>query len=246
MTWHATLSLDYTLESERSVLRHVHEGPLRVLKSLYPQGEGTCHNVLVHPPGGLVGVTPGTFRWRLALARRRSSRRRARPGFTAHPASLRCSKAGCAWRRARAWNGCRMPSSPSSAGVFASTSSCRASGWSVASFFCDGQRPGARPSREGARQCAAGFARARAPIRCRRDLSQPSRGGAAGAGAASRDGDEFAQKNLGSLAPGVVGSSSRAAQNLDHVNAQTAINALEPASPAPKMPSLQAGAGQSQ
>ncbi|WP_394756592.1 urease accessory protein UreD [Rhodoferax sp.] len=55
MTWHATLSLDYTLESERSVLRHVHEGPLRVLKSLYPQGEGTCHNVLVHPPGGLVG-----------------------------------------------------------------------------------------------------------------------------------------------------------------------------------------------
>lgn len=55
MTWHATLSLDYRLESERSVLRHVHDGPLRVLKSLYPQGGGTCHNVLVHPPGGLVG-----------------------------------------------------------------------------------------------------------------------------------------------------------------------------------------------
>jgi len=55
MTWHATLSLDYRLESERSVLRHVHDGPLRVLKSLYPQGDGTCHNVLVHPPGGLVG-----------------------------------------------------------------------------------------------------------------------------------------------------------------------------------------------
>ncbi|HEY5580158.1 MAG TPA: urease accessory protein UreD [Rhodoferax sp.] len=55
MTWHAALSLDYRLESERSVVRHVHEGPLRVLKSLYPEGDGTCHNVLVHPPGGLVG-----------------------------------------------------------------------------------------------------------------------------------------------------------------------------------------------
>lgn len=55
MTWHAALSLDYRLESERSVVRHVHEGPLRVLKSLYPEVDGTCHNVLVHPPGGLVG-----------------------------------------------------------------------------------------------------------------------------------------------------------------------------------------------
>lgn len=55
MTWHASLALDYQLESERSVLRYRHEGPLRVLKSLYPEGAATCHNVLVHPPGGLVG-----------------------------------------------------------------------------------------------------------------------------------------------------------------------------------------------
>jgi urease accessory protein len=55
MTWHASLSLDYTLEAQRSVLRFAHTGPLRVLKSLYPEGDATCHNVLVHPPGGLVG-----------------------------------------------------------------------------------------------------------------------------------------------------------------------------------------------
>ena len=55
MTWHASLQLDYTLESERSVARYQHQGPLRILQSLYPEGDVVCHNVLVHPPGGLVG-----------------------------------------------------------------------------------------------------------------------------------------------------------------------------------------------
>ena len=55
MTWHANLKLDYTRQAQRSVLHHVHDGPLRVLKSLYPEGDAICHNVLVHPPGGLVG-----------------------------------------------------------------------------------------------------------------------------------------------------------------------------------------------
>jgi urease accessory protein len=55
MTWHASLALDYRLESARSVARHRHDGPLRILQSLYPEGDGICHNVLVHPPGGLVG-----------------------------------------------------------------------------------------------------------------------------------------------------------------------------------------------
>ncbi|MHB1199182.1 MAG: urease accessory protein UreD [Polaromonas sp.] len=55
MTWRASLTLDYTLQAERSVLRFVHDGPLRVLQSLYPEGDAICHNVLVHPPGGLVG-----------------------------------------------------------------------------------------------------------------------------------------------------------------------------------------------
>ena len=55
MPWHAQLDLDYSLEAGRSVARHRHTGPLRILQSLYPEGERVCHNVLVHPPGGLVG-----------------------------------------------------------------------------------------------------------------------------------------------------------------------------------------------
>ena len=67
MTWLARLDLDYTLEAERSVARYLHQGPLRILQSLYPEGDAVCHNVLVHPPSGLVGgdtldmqVTVGT------------------------------------------------------------------------------------------------------------------------------------------------------------------------------------------
>ena len=55
MPWHASLQLDYTLEGTRTVARHGHNGPLRILQSLYPEGDAVCHNVLVHPPGGLVG-----------------------------------------------------------------------------------------------------------------------------------------------------------------------------------------------
>jgi len=55
MTWHANLELNYTRADQRVVQRHVHNGPLRVLQSLYPEGDAVCHTVLVHPPGGLVG-----------------------------------------------------------------------------------------------------------------------------------------------------------------------------------------------
>jgi urease accessory protein len=55
MPWHARLDLAYNLEHPRSVARFRHEGPLRILQSLYPEGDAVCHNVLVHPPGGLVG-----------------------------------------------------------------------------------------------------------------------------------------------------------------------------------------------
>ena len=55
MSWTARLNLDYTLEAGRSVARYAHDGPLRILQSLYPEGDRICHNVLVHPPSGLVG-----------------------------------------------------------------------------------------------------------------------------------------------------------------------------------------------
>lgn len=55
MGWHAQLNLDYRAQQGRTAVHFTHDGPLRVLKSLYPEGPGICHNVLVHPPGGLVG-----------------------------------------------------------------------------------------------------------------------------------------------------------------------------------------------
>ena len=56
MTWQGHLSLDYRPDAEaRTIALDRHEGPLRVLQRLYPEGPAVCHHVLVHPPGGIVG-----------------------------------------------------------------------------------------------------------------------------------------------------------------------------------------------
>lgn len=55
MGWHGHLTLNYRHEAPRTIVHDRHDGPLRVLASLHPEGPGICHNVLVHPPGGIVG-----------------------------------------------------------------------------------------------------------------------------------------------------------------------------------------------
>jgi urease accessory protein len=55
MGWQGHLQLSYRREGERCIVHDRHRGPLRILQSLYPEAPAVCHNVLVHPPGGIVG-----------------------------------------------------------------------------------------------------------------------------------------------------------------------------------------------
>jgi urease accessory protein len=55
-SWHASLSLGFARDGGCTrLVRRVHRGPLRVQKALYPEGPDTCHVIVVHPPGGIVG-----------------------------------------------------------------------------------------------------------------------------------------------------------------------------------------------
>lgn len=54
--WDALLSLGYQHISGKTILAHrQHHGPLVVQKVLYPEGSEVCHNIILHPPGGIAG-----------------------------------------------------------------------------------------------------------------------------------------------------------------------------------------------
>ncbi len=53
--WLGSLQLHYRRDGDATRAHDRHQGPLRVLQPLYPEGPGICHHVLLHPPGGVVG-----------------------------------------------------------------------------------------------------------------------------------------------------------------------------------------------
>jgi len=54
--WQAALSLAFERRGGRSVLAgNTHRGPLRVQKALYPEGDGVCQTIVLHPPSGIAG-----------------------------------------------------------------------------------------------------------------------------------------------------------------------------------------------
>jgi urease accessory protein len=64
--WQARLALEYTRQGARTALSaRSHSGPLVVQKALYPEGDGVCHSIIVHPPGGIAGGDELTLEVRL-------------------------------------------------------------------------------------------------------------------------------------------------------------------------------------
>jgi len=85
--WLAELTLRFARAGASTRCSARHRGPLRLQKPLYPEGEGCCHAVVIHPPGGIAGgdalsldvaverdahglvTTPGAAKWYKANGR---------------------------------------------------------------------------------------------------------------------------------------------------------------------------------
>lgn len=79
--WHAELRLSYRRDGGRVIVERRHSGPLVIQRTLYPEGPLFAQNIVIHPPGGIVGgdrlaididvaegasaqlITPGATRW---------------------------------------------------------------------------------------------------------------------------------------------------------------------------------------
>lgn len=79
--WPARLDLHFTRGAKRTGLISRHHGPLRIQKALYPEQDGLCHGIIIHPPGGIAAgddlainidcedstagllTTPGAAKW---------------------------------------------------------------------------------------------------------------------------------------------------------------------------------------
>ncbi|MFN3987390.1 MAG: urease accessory protein UreD [Rhodocyclaceae bacterium] len=54
--WRAELALRFERRGDCTKMVHCrHLGPLRIQKPLYPEGQGVCHAIVLHPPAGIVG-----------------------------------------------------------------------------------------------------------------------------------------------------------------------------------------------
>ena len=53
--WPAKLRLTYSRKGPRTIVDRRHVGPLLIQRPFYPEKDGTCHNYVLHPPGGVAG-----------------------------------------------------------------------------------------------------------------------------------------------------------------------------------------------
>lgn len=62
--WYARLEMGFQAQQQiaRTVLQHrKHHGPVRIQKMLWPEANGICHVIIVHPPAGIAGGDHLTF-----------------------------------------------------------------------------------------------------------------------------------------------------------------------------------------
>ena len=98
-SWPAHLHLAYQqVNGQTTPTRRLSSGPLRLQKSFWPEGPRSCHQILVHPPGGIAGndqlhielqlqagsqvllTTPGAAKWYASLGPMASQQLRAELG----------------------------------------------------------------------------------------------------------------------------------------------------------------------